>query len=239
MSRVLLPGRARLTAARYAGLEQEAFIARIFTRLAAAVSAFFGTIAIAVPGTRMVAVQLSSTEFTRCDSVLRQAPKQRALLAMTNQTPRNASLDSGLMSQEKQYELMYNDMVYTLTDRKRAVFDLTKWIVTLHGLIIGFASVQRLEVGIFFIGAPLIVGISGFVLNRSIQMEMESHRIAIARIRERVGGDFYDIHSDMVDRFLGRKPQRFGYWGLMSASHALIIFVSTLGSVMITYLLVA
>lgn len=157
---------------------------------------------------------------------------------MENEALTTKSAPIELMSREKQFELMYNDVVMVLTDRKRAVFDLSKWIVTLHGLIIGFASVQGLKIGIYFVGAPLIVGVSGFVLYLSIQQELKSHRIAIARIRERVGGDFYDIHREMVDKFIGRKTGGVGYWGLMSASHAMIILLSTMATTVITYLLV-
>ncbi len=140
------------------------------------------------------------------------------------------------MSEEKQFELMYNDMVITLTDRKRAVFDLTKWIVTLHGLSIGFSTIKAAEIGIWFLGAPILIGLAGLALNRSIQMEMYSHRVAMAKIRDHIGGEFYEIHKEMVDKFLERKGQvKLGYWDYISGSHSFIIIISTMVSVVVGF----
>lgn len=142
--------------------------------------------------------------------------------------------DKDVLSIEKQYELMYQDMVFTITDRKKTSYDLTKWIVTLHGLIIGFMGLKGSEVGMMFVLVPLLVGIVGLALNWSIEKELNSHRTILAKLREKVGGDFYTFHKEMVDLFLN-KTNSFGYWHFIKLSHSFIILISSAVSCYVVY----
>lgn len=131
------------------------------------------------------------------------------------------------LSREKQFELMYWDFVTAVTDRKRTIFDLSRWIVTLHGLVVGFVTVQDVDFESYFFVVPLLIGLVGMILLSGLQQELHSHRKTVAEIRFRVGRDFLDIASDHVNVFREGKKGRDNYWQIIAASHWIIIVGST------------
>lgn len=127
---------------------------------------------------------------------------------------------------------MYWDFVTAITDRKKAIFDLSRWIVTLQGLVVGFVSLREFEFESYFFVAPLLIGCVGLLLLWGLQQELFSHRRTVAEIRHRVGGDFLEITSDQVNVFREGKTGKDNYWQVIAASHWIIIMVSTAVSIL-------
>lgn len=148
---------------------------------------------------------------------------------MIGAEPAPAEEGGSPLSTEKQFELMFLDVVSVITDRKRTLFELSKWLVTLQGLIVGFAAVKGLAIGPEFLSAPLLIGLVGLLLNVSLSTELAEHRKSLALIREKVGGEFAALHKGFIDHHLGREgvKRRKNYWGNIAVSHKLIILVST------------
>lgn len=147
---------------------------------------------------------------------------------------------SNIVTLEKQYELMYTDAVQVSYETKRAIFDLSKWIVTLHGLIVGFTAVADFKIDMLFLAAPIMIGVVGFILLQGFQNELDSHRRTLATLRARIGGDVAEVHSDHVRKYYHMKSdKKFSYWNLIASGHRLVLLGSTLMSTFITYLSLA
>lgn len=144
---------------------------------------------------------------------------------------------SKIVTLEKQYELMYTDAVQVSYETKRAIFDLSKWIVTLHGLIVGFTAVADFQIDMMFLAAPIMIGVVGFILLQGFQNELDSHRRTLATLRARIGGDVAEVHKEHVNKyFYVKNSRKFSYWNLISSGHRLVLLGSTLMSTFITYL---
>ncbi|WP_197917472.1 hypothetical protein [Thiosulfatihalobacter marinus] len=135
------------------------------------------------------------------------------------------------LSREKQFELLYWDFVTAIWDRKRSIFDLCRWIVTLQALVVGFVALREVEFEIYFFAVPLLIGGVGLYLLSGFQQELFSHRRTVAEIRHRVGGDFRDITIDHFNVFREGKKGRDTYWYSIATGHWIIIVVSTAVSV--------
>ncbi|MEL7178440.1 MAG: hypothetical protein AAFN63_01295 [Pseudomonadota bacterium] len=144
----------------------------------------------------------------------------------------NAPVKEPALSREKQFELLYWDFVTTVSDRKKTIFDLSRWIVTLQGLVVGFVALREVEFEVYFFVVPLLIGGVGLLLLSGLQQELFSHRKTVAEIRHRVGGDFLDITSDHVSVFRDGQKGRDNYWQVIAATHWIIIVVSTAISVL-------
>ena len=138
--------------------------------------------------------------------------------------------DDKILSVSKQYEIMYNDLQLTIAERKKTIFDISRWHVTLQCIIIGFAAYNAEKIGKPFIFAPILVGLIGFALYKSVNDELNIHRKTIAELRKNVGGDFYILHKEMVDYFLEGTSPNFNYWARIKDCFFWVIFISSLGS---------
>ncbi|MEM9436372.1 MAG: hypothetical protein AAGA15_04970 [Pseudomonadota bacterium] len=141
------------------------------------------------------------------------------------------------LSAEKQYELLYWDFVTTIADRKKTIFDLSRWIVTLQGLIVGFVAVQELRFEAVFCVVPLLVGAVGCLLLSGLNQELFIHRKNIAELQYRVGGDFLELSQEHVRTFRDGVKGSVNYWGLIKASHWIVILGSSVlafGAVLIS-----
>ncbi|MEL6959444.1 MAG: hypothetical protein AAGL89_10880 [Pseudomonadota bacterium] len=143
----------------------------------------------------------------------------------------NSAVHEQALSREKQFELLYWDFVTAVTDRKKTIFDLSRWIVTLHGLVIGFVALRDVDFETYFFIVPLLIGCVGLLLLSGLQQELTSHRKTVAEIRYRVGGDFLDLTQDHVNVFRGGLKGRSNYWQVIAATHWIIIIASTIVSV--------
>lgn len=133
------------------------------------------------------------------------------------------------LSKEKQFELMYQDMNQTLSDQKRAQFDLTRWLVTLQAAIAGFSFLDGVSLNTWFAIVPLMAGAAALMLNHGFDRELLSHRRCLAEIRRKVGGDFEMIFADMVDRYKDGNKREYGsFFWIIGVSHDLIIIVASL-----------
>ena len=148
-------------------------------------------------------------------------------------TPKPASP----LSREKQYELLYWDFVTTIADRKKTIFDLSRWIVTLQGLIVGFVAVQDLQFEGFFFIVPLLIGAVGCLLLSGLDQELSIHRRNIARLQMRVGEDFAELSGEHIAAWgnpdaasaRGIKDRaKANYWSLIKASHWIVVIGSSL-----------
>lgn len=147
---------------------------------------------------------------------------------------------SNLISIEKQYELMYTDAVQVSYEVKRAIFDLTKWIVSLHGLIVGFAAIATFKLDWYFILAPLLIGLVGLVLLQGFQSELNSHRKTLAQLRHSIGGDVATIHHEHVNRYYHNKNKSvLSYWNLIRSGHFLVLLASTAIATFSTYMCIS
>ena len=142
-----------------------------------------------------------------------------------------------IVTREKQYELMYTDAVQVSYETKRAIFDLSKWIVTLHGLIVGFTAVAQFQINMMFLAAPIMIGIVGFILLQGFQNELNSHRRTLAALRAKIGGDVAEIHEDHIQKYYHQSEStKFNYWNLIASGHKLVLVGSTIMSTFVTYL---
>ena len=123
--------------------------------------------------------------------------------------------------------MLYRDMVATIADRKRAVSDLSKWTVTVQGLIVGFVGLQQTAIENYFAAAPILVGSSALALNRALHLEPESHRRTVANLRHEVGGPFLALTREMVDHYRGQRAASEDYWSRISANQVGIVLLST------------
>ena len=132
------------------------------------------------------------------------------------------------ISRAKQLELMFQDAITVIADRKLRIFEVSRWMVTLQGLIVGLVATQRDLIGEVAIGMPILIGGMGLWLNRALQGELNSHRKILARIRATVGGDFLKMHRDMVGFWLWNVPAKSAYWQRIDWNHLGIICISSL-----------
>lgn len=140
------------------------------------------------------------------------------------------------MSTEKQFELMYQDMNSTLSDQKRAQFDLTRWLVTLQVGIAGFSFLDGVTLSPWFALVPLMAGLAALMLNYGFDRELLSHRRSLAEIRRKVGGDFEMIFADMVDRYKdGNKREWGSFFWIIGFSHDLIIVMASVTAAVVIW----
>ncbi|MEM1236877.1 MAG: hypothetical protein AAGI10_07905 [Pseudomonadota bacterium] len=148
---------------------------------------------------------------------------------MTNADPNPVQVTASTspLSPEKQYELLYWDFVTTIADRKKTIFDLSRWIVTLQGLIVGFVAVQELRFEAVFCVVPLLIGCVGCLLLSGLNQELYIHRKNIAELQHRVGGDFLELSQEHVAAFRYEAKGPVNYWGLIKLSHWIVIVGSS------------
>lgn len=128
----------------------------------------------------------------------------------------------------RQYELMFDDLIRTIADRKRTIFDLSRWIVTLQGIVIATAASKEISFSAAFVIAPLLIGMIGLMLHSGLNSELSSHRHALAVLRDRVSGPFAELNADFQNAWLhAHKRTDVTYWSRITMSHRMIILGST------------
>ena len=137
------------------------------------------------------------------------------------------------VSTEKQFELMYADVVQVTGEVKRAIFDLVRWVVTLQGLIVGFAVLRDIQVSLHFVWAPVLIGVSSLILLHGFQSELDSHRKTLAILRDEIDDHVGRIHHEHIQTHLHGNATLRSYWSIIRNGHRLIILGTTIASVLI------
>ena len=148
---------------------------------------------------------------------------------MNNET----SKGDNIVSLEKQYELMYNDAVSVSYEVKRSIFELSRWVVTLQGLVIGGAVLEDVDMSSVFVTVPVLIGLAGLVLNIGFQKELNSHRKTLAILRRDIGGAVTSTHSEHINAHLYEKRVIFDYWNIIKSGHIIIILFASLIAVLV------
>lgn len=136
------------------------------------------------------------------------------------------------ITQDKQYELCYQDTLKVISEAKQKLYEVTKWIVTLQTLVVGAAFSNKMDFSESLVVLPLFIGLMGVFLNKSISDELFVHRKTLANIRSEIGGVIYELNKDQVKHFLnGDKPKHVNYFFSYKISNFAIITLSSLVSI--------
>ncbi len=143
--------------------------------------------------------------------------------------------NSNVVSVEKQYELMYTDAVNVSYEVKRAIFELSRWVVTLQGLVIGTSVLEDVAISSIFVAVPILIGVAGLILNIGFQKELNSHRRTLAILRKDIGGAVQQTHAEHINAHYFDDRKVFDYWRIIKSGHMVIILSATLLATLIVW----
>ena len=141
---------------------------------------------------------------------------------------KESTTNGNAVSLEKQYELMYTDAVNVSYEVKRAIFELSRWVVTLQGLVIGAGVLEEVTLSPVFVTVPILIGFAGLLLNVGFQKELNNHRRTLAILRKDIGGAIALTHADHINAHYHNQRAFFDYWRIIKSGHIVIISLATL-----------
>ena len=143
------------------------------------------------------------------------------------------SIDEGdrrhnLMEPQKQIELCYQDTLKVIADAKQKLFDITRWIISLHALVLGAVFSKQIDFSWLVLLLPVFIGFAGLYLHHAVQTELTTHRRTLAVIRNKVGGLLYECNKDHVDYFLKQIPPRHQNYYLYYTDRTRLILMAAM-----------